>query len=65
MAGKSRSSTIIIAYLIKERKMTFEEAFNYVKEKRIKIQPNKGFIKQLLEFEHDSKSEKQQLKMIS
>lgn len=44
-AGVSRSSTIVIGYLIKEGSMSFEEAFNAVKSKRPSIQPNAGFMK--------------------
>ena len=33
-AGKSRSATIIIAYLMKKYNMTFEKAYNLVKSKR-------------------------------
>ncbi len=43
-AGVSRSSTIVIAYLIWKKKLSFEEAFNFVKENRSVICPNSGFI---------------------
>lgn len=48
-AGISRSPSIIIAYLIKEKKMKFEEAFNYVKKKR-NIKPNESFYKELMKI---------------
>lgn len=49
-AGISRSSTIVIAYLIKQKDMTFQEAVNYVQERRTFIAPNDGFLQQLEEF---------------
>jgi protein-tyrosine phosphatase len=41
-AGISRSSTIIIAYLMKYKKMKFQEALSFSKNKREKINPNSG-----------------------
>eukprot|EP01084_Bolivina_argentea_P078372 142200_1 len=52
--GISRSSTIVISYLMKERKMKFCEALTFVKNKREVIQPNIGFIKQLKCFEKNN-----------
>ena len=45
--GKSRSASIIIAYLIKYCKYTYDEAFNYLKLRRRLIQPNLCFARQL------------------
>eukprot|EP01016_Furgasonia_blochmanni_P000282 TRINITY_DN10030_c0_g1_i3.p1 TRINITY_DN10030_c0_g1~~TRINITY_DN10030_c0_g1_i3.p1 ORF type:complete len:140 (+),score=39.09 TRINITY_DN10030_c0_g1_i3:64-483(+) len=50
-AGVSRSSTIVIAYLMKKKKMTFEKAFAFVKQKRFLASPNLGFAKQLKDYE--------------
>jgi hypothetical protein len=50
-AGVSRSASTVIAYFMATRKMTFAEAFNYVKKKRPIIFPNFGFQKQLVEYE--------------
>jgi len=50
-AGKSRSTTIMIAYFIKYCKMTTEEALDVIKKKRPVVQPNLGFIKQLKDYE--------------
>lgn len=47
-AGMSRSVSIVIAFLIKKRHMTFNDAFNLVKEKHPCTQPNSGFIQQLI-----------------
>ena len=49
--GISRSSTIIIAYLIKKEKIDFKFAFYYVKNLKNDINPNEGFIKQLKVFD--------------
>lgn len=50
-AGISRSSTIILAYMIGVLKYKYEDALKICKEKRSKINPNEGFIKQLKEYE--------------
>ena len=50
-AGESRSATIVIAYLMWNKKMTFDKAYNFVKEKRSRIYPNFGFRQQLQKFE--------------
>ena len=49
--GISRSASFIIAYLIKYSKLAVDDALKFVKEKRSKIKPNKGFINQLYEYE--------------
>ena len=50
-AGVSRSATIIIAYLMQEKRLTFVEALKYVRRRRPIVCPNFGFQKQLLDFE--------------
>eukprot|EP01084_Bolivina_argentea_P105429 188785_1 len=50
-AGISRSSAMVIAYLMKIRKMTYEEAYKYTQQRREVIQPNDGFIAQLQWYE--------------
>jgi len=50
VAGVSRSATMIIAYLIKYRKMGYHAAFNFVKNNRPIIWPNDGFRNQLMDF---------------
>lgn len=49
--GKSRSSAVIIAYLIKEMKYTTDEAYKFLKKKRQMIMPNLGFMHQLRQYE--------------
>ena len=52
-AGMSRSSTILIAYLIKSQKMKYNEALILLKSKREKVNPNSGFAEQLKEYEKE------------
>ncbi|ELP86972.1 dual specificity protein phosphatase, putative, partial [Entamoeba invadens IP1] len=42
-AGVSRSATIVIAYLMKHKDMSFTKAYDYVKVIRPCIRPNDGF----------------------
>lgn len=49
--GVSRSATLIIAYLMEKYKMTFEQAFVYVRQRRKFINPNSGFVAQLREYQ--------------
>ena len=51
--GKSRSSTLVIAYLCSIFKWSVDKSLEWVKSKRLMAQPNKGFISQLLEFEKE------------
>ena len=50
-AGISRSPTIVIAYLMWKVRVSFDQAFKYVKKIRHYINPNEGFIAQLKEFD--------------
>lgn len=52
-AGVSRSSTITIAYLMKQKIWRFNQAFDYVKKARQFIDPNPSFVKQLQQFEKE------------
>ncbi|KAM9971927.1 hypothetical protein ACTFIW_011915 [Dictyostelium discoideum] len=66
--GISRSTTVVLAYLMKEDHMTYTDAFTFCKQKRSCINPNFGFVKQLkdyqqhltLEWEKQEKLKKQQ-----
>ena len=49
-AGVSRSAALVIAYFMWKNKLTYDESFNKVSERRI-VSPNIGFIKQLEIFE--------------
>uniref|UniRef100_A0A8D1VIF5 Dual specificity protein phosphatase n=1 Tax=Sus scrofa TaxID=9823 RepID=A0A8D1VIF5_PIG len=50
-AGISRSATICLAYLIQNRRVRLDEAFDFVKQRRGVISPNFSFMGQLLQFE--------------
>ncbi|KAJ1694093.1 hypothetical protein LUZ63_010791 [Rhynchospora breviuscula] len=50
-AGRSRSVTIVVAYLMKKHRMTREVAFSLVISKRSLAAPNSGFMRQLDNFE--------------
>jgi len=47
IAGRSRSVTLLIAYLIYKYKYTVDDAISLIKKKRSIIQPNQNFIRQL------------------
>ncbi|KAM3131534.1 hypothetical protein pb186bvf_016318 [Paramecium bursaria] len=51
MAGKSRSATIVLAYLIYSQKWSLQESLIYLKSVRPMVCPNPGFIRQLLQYE--------------
>ena len=46
-AGISRSTSLLIAYLMLKYNVPYEEAYDFVKLKRPIINPNTGFVKQL------------------
>jgi dual specificity phosphatase 12 len=49
--GKSRSCSIVAAYLIFYKQMTTDEALEFIRNKRSQIDPNPGYIRQLRQFE--------------
>jgi len=49
--GISRSSTVVIAYLMEKQKMKYLDALSYTMQRRTHISPNQGFRKQLQLFE--------------
>jgi atypical dual specificity phosphatase len=51
VAGVSRSATMVIAYLMKHKKMNLRDAHLLVKSKRPFIRPNMGFWTQLIDYE--------------
>lgn len=57
-AGVSRSVSIIIAYLIKEKKMTYDTALHCIRMIRPIANPNSGFVSQLKAYELKLKSKK-------
>nr|ACG45770.1 hypothetical protein [Zea mays] len=50
-AGRSRSVTIVVAYLMKKHQMSLESALSLVRSKRPQVAPNGGFISQLEKFQ--------------
>ena len=51
--GKSRSTTLVLAYLMVLNKKKLQDTLSLVKSKRRMAQPNKNFMKQLKNFEHN------------
>lgn len=49
-AGISRSSTVIMAYLMKYKKMTLDDALELVQKARPIAMPNIGFLVKLQEY---------------
>jgi len=52
-AGISRSATIVIAYLMKYHHKSLKSAYNFVKQCKSNVGPNKNFFKELIEFEKE------------
>ena len=50
-AGISRSSTIVIAYIMATKKITLKDAIEFVRKNRPSVTPNEGFMTQLQEYE--------------
>jgi len=51
MQGRSRSATILAAYLIRERGKTVDEALALLRQARPIVEPNRGFERQLRVYE--------------
>uniref|UniRef100_A0A672JWH8 protein-serine/threonine phosphatase n=1 Tax=Sinocyclocheilus grahami TaxID=75366 RepID=A0A672JWH8_SINGR len=49
--GVSRSASTVIAYAMKEYGWDLEQAFEYVKERRVVTKPNPSFMRQLEEYQ--------------
>ena len=47
----SRSASIVIAYLIQSRHLSYGDALKFVRERRPCVKPNKGFVVALTEWE--------------
>ena len=62
--GKSRSSSIVVAYLMWKEKRSLDDALNFVNQKRSIAVPNIGFQKQLKIFEELLKANKYNLSKI-
>ncbi|MBN3314661.1 DUS28 phosphatase, partial [Atractosteus spatula] len=51
--GRSRSASICVAYLMKHRGLSLQEAFQMVKSARSVVEPNEGFWAQLQRYEKE------------
>jgi hypothetical protein len=51
IAGHSRSSSFVIAYLMKKFDVPYEAAFRFLRSRHPSCGPNSGFVKQLKEYE--------------
>lgn len=51
--GISRSTTLILAYLMKTYNATLLEAFKYLRHRRPIVCPNVGFLHQLIDYESE------------
>eukprot|EP00759_Apiculatamorpha_spiralis_P023177 PhF_6_TR27033/c0_g1_i1/m.39483 len=49
--GASRSASVVIAYCMTYRKMSFQDALKYVQSKRDVVDPNVGFMGELEEYD--------------
>jgi hypothetical protein len=57
-AGISRSSAMLISYMMKKYGYSFDESLKRVREKRACVLPNSGFERQLREYEKELKLKK-------
>ncbi|KDQ54472.1 hypothetical protein JAAARDRAFT_60470 [Jaapia argillacea MUCL 33604] len=57
-AGKSRSVTAVMAYLIHANHWTLSRAYTFVLERRKGISPNIGFVSELMNFEEEELGKK-------
>jgi len=53
--GKSRSVSMVIAYMILYMGYTYNQAYSHIKINRAIANPNYGFVKQLMELEKEKK----------
>ena len=50
-AGRSRSATVLIAYLMKTQGWTLDKAYEFARSKRAVVSPNIGFMSSLLKMD--------------
>ena len=58
MHGRSRSVSIVLAYLMVHADMTLEAAWTHVKRVRPQVRPNEGFMAQLRQLETSKRTNK-------
>eukprot|EP01012_Entosiphon_sulcatum_P022172 TRINITY_DN27082_c0_g1_i1.p3 TRINITY_DN27082_c0_g1~~TRINITY_DN27082_c0_g1_i1.p3 ORF type:complete len:196 (+),score=44.33 TRINITY_DN27082_c0_g1_i1:1004-1591(+) len=49
--GRSRSASVVIAYYIAHQSMAVDDALRFVRDRRVVVEPNEGFMEQLRSFE--------------
>ncbi len=59
MYGRSRSCSLVAAYLIKHWNMTTEDALQFIKDKRSQISPNPNYVRQLKQYEGEIQKERE------
>ena len=52
--GKSRSASVVLFYLINEKKYSFQEAKEFARKIRICVNPNEGFERELIKYYEDN-----------
>ncbi|CAF1443884.1 unnamed protein product, partial [Didymodactylos carnosus] len=57
--GISRSSTIVLAYLMKYHHDTLFKAYDFLLDKRRQASPNHGFLLQLIRYEQELRATKE------
>lgn len=60
LGGISRSPTLVIAFLIRKRRMQLEHALKLVIQKRPRVDPNEGFLQQLAKWEKQHQQQQRQ-----
>ena len=50
MSGASRSASLVIFYIMKEKKWDYDKCFEYVQKIRPVVNPNSDFVRQLKEY---------------
>ena len=48
--GRSRSASLVVFYLMKEKGWNYDTCIKFIKEKRPSVRPNSGFVNQLKEY---------------
>jgi len=55
-SGISRSAAVTIAYVMRDQNLSYDQAFQYVADRRCCVHPNLGFMHQLGEYEFIAQS---------
>ncbi|CAF2978722.1 unnamed protein product [Rotaria sp. Silwood2] len=62
--GVSRSTTLCCAYLLKHHSMSIEQAINEIRSHRPIVQPNTGFLRQLIHYDEQIECDKTKINTI-